>query len=93
MTNPRPRPEILTINPYIGGESKLPGINRVIKLSSNEGAFGAPPAAQEAFRRMSEELHRYPDGAATDLRRALGAKFALDPARIVCGAGSDDLIY
>jgi histidinol-phosphate aminotransferase len=93
MTNPRPRPEILTINPYIGGESKLPGINRVIKLSSNEGAFGAPPAAQEAFRRMSEELHRYPDGAATDLRRALGAKFGLDPARIVCGAGSDDLIY
>jgi len=93
MTNPRPRPEILTINPYIGGESKLPGINRVIKLSSNEGAFGAPPAAQEAFRRMADELHRYPDGAATDLRRALGAKFGLDPARIVCGAGSDDLIY
>ncbi len=93
MTAPRPRPEILTIHPYVGGESKLPGVNRVVKLSSNEGAFGAPPAAREAFARMTDELHRYPDGAATELRRAIGARFGLDPARIVCGAGSDDLIY
>ena len=45
---PRPRPEILDISPYIGGESNLPGVNRTIKLSSNEGAFGVPPAAQAA---------------------------------------------
>ncbi len=93
MTAPRPRPEILTIHPYVGGDSKLPGVNRVIKLSSNEGAFGAPPAAREAFLRMAEELHRYPDGGATALRRAIGRRFGLDPERIVCGAGSDDLIY
>jgi histidinol-phosphate aminotransferase len=37
-----PRPSILTIEPYVGGESKIPGINRIIKLSSNEGAFGPP---------------------------------------------------
>ena len=93
MSAPRPRPEILTISPYVGGESKVPGINRVIKLSSNEGAFGVPPGAQEAIRRVAAQQHRYPDGAATELRRVLGLRFRLDPNRIVCGAGSDDLIY
>ena len=90
---PRPRPEILTIAPYIGGESHVPGVNRVLKLSSNEGAFGAPPGAQAAYIRLASEIFRYPDGAAGDLRAAIGARFGLDPARIVCGNGSDDLIY
>src|SRR6516165_7160262 len=93
MSGPRPRPEVLDISPYVGGESTLPGVNRVLKLSSNEGAFGVPPGAQEAYKRAAEEIFRYPDGDATELRRALGARFKLDPARIVCGAGSDDLIY
>jgi histidinol-phosphate aminotransferase len=92
MTGPRPRAEILRIAAYVGGESKLPGVNRVIKLSSNEGAFGAPPGAAAAFVRMAGELHRYPDGGSTELRRAIGARFGLDPARIVCGTGSDELI-
>jgi histidinol-phosphate aminotransferase len=93
MTSPRPRPEILEISPYVGGESTIAGVNRVYKLSSNEGAFGVPPGAQEAYRRQAEEIFRYPDGDCTDLRRAIGGRFGLDPARIVCGAGSDDLIY
>jgi histidinol-phosphate aminotransferase len=93
MTAPAPRPEILTIHPYVGGESNLPGINRTIKLSSNEGAFGVPPGAQEAIRRVTEEVYRYPDGGADALRAAIGKRWGLDPERIVCGAGSDDLIY
>jgi histidinol-phosphate aminotransferase len=93
MSAPRPRPEILDISPYIGGESTVPGVNRVLKLSSNEGAFGVPPGAQAAYTKMIGELHRYPDGDASELRRAIGARFKLDPARIVCGNGSDDLIY
>ncbi|MGH7155465.1 MAG: pyridoxal phosphate-dependent aminotransferase, partial [Acetobacteraceae bacterium] len=93
MTAPRPRPEILEISPYVGGESTVPGVNRVFKLSSNEGAFGVPPGAQAAYAKVAAEIFRYPDGDATDLRRAIGARFGLDPARIVCGAGSDDLIY
>jgi histidinol-phosphate aminotransferase len=92
LSAPRPRPEILRISPYVGGESQVQGVNRVIKLSSNEGAFGVPPGAQEAIRRVAAEQHRYPDGTATELRRALGTRFRLDPSRIVCGAGSDDLI-
>lgn len=93
MIGPRPRPEILDISPYIGGESTVPGANRVYKLSSNEGAFGAPPGARAAYASAATELHRYPDGDALALRRAIGARFGLDPSRIVCGAGSDDLIY
>ncbi len=90
--SPRPRPELLEIAPYVGGESTLAGINRVHKLSSNEGAFGPPPAAQAAYAALAPELHRYPDGGAEALRRAIGTRFGLDPARIVCGAGSDELI-
>jgi histidinol-phosphate aminotransferase len=93
MTQPRPRPEIMTISPYVAGESDVAGVNRVYKLSSNEGAFGVPPGAQAAYSALSQELHRYPDGGAAELRRAIGARFGLDPDRIVCGNGSDDLIY
>ncbi|HWA80781.1 MAG TPA: histidinol-phosphate transaminase, partial [Acetobacteraceae bacterium] len=91
--SPRPRPEILSIAPYVGGEAHLPGANRVIKLSSNEGPFGAPPGARAAYEALAGEIHLYPDGSAARLRRAIGQKFGLDPERIVCGAGSDDLIY
>ncbi len=92
MTAPLPRPEILGVSPYVGGESSVPGVNRVFKLSSNEGPFGPPPGAQAAYAKAAAELHRYPDGDARELRRAIGAKFGLDPAKIVCGNGSDDLI-
>jgi histidinol-phosphate aminotransferase len=89
---PQPRPSILAIEPYVGGESKIPGVNRIVKLSSNEGAFGPPPAAIEAMAAAAREMHRYPDGGATALREAIGARFGLDPARIVCGNGSDEII-
>ena len=92
MSAPRPRPEILEIAAYVGGESKIPGRNRAIKLSSNEGAFGVPPGAAEALRCAATEQHRYPDGSAAELRAAIGRYHGLDPGRIVCGAGSDDLL-
>ena len=88
-----PRPEVLGIEPYTPGVSKLPGANRVIKLSSNEGAFGPPPGALRALQAAAADFHRYPDGGATHLRNAIGERFGLDAERIVCGAGSDDLIY
>ena len=93
MTGPTPRPEILDIHPYVAGESTVEGANRTIKLSSNEGAFGVPPGAQAAIHAATEEVFRYPDGSAVALRNALGKRWGLDPARIVCGAGSDDLLY
>lgn len=92
MTGPVPRPGILDIAPYVGGESSVPGLNRVMKLASNESALGPSPEATSAFRDASAVLHRYPDGGCNELRRALGERFDLDPARIVCGAGSDELL-
>ncbi len=92
MTAPQPRPEVLKIAAYVAGEAKLDGANRVVKLSSNEGAFGPPPGAQAAYARLAGEQHRYPEGGSEELRAAIGARFGLDPARIVCGTGSDELI-
>lgn len=92
MILPAPRPGILDIAPYVGGESSVPGLNRIIKLASNESALGPSPRALEAFREAAASLHRYPDGGCLALRRALGERFDLDPARIVCGAGSDELL-
>lgn len=93
MTTPLPRPEIMTIHPYVAGESEIKGANRTIKLSSNEGAFGVPPMARTAIIAAASESYRYPDGGADKLRAALGKRWGLDPVRIVCGAGSDDLLY
>ena len=74
--------------------AELPGVNRTVKLSSNEGAFGVPPGAQAAHRRRRRrDATAIPMAARDALRAAIGARFGLDPARIVCGAGSDDLIY
>jgi histidinol-phosphate aminotransferase len=92
VSAPEPRPEVFAVESYVGGESKLPGFAVPLKLSSNEGAFGAPPGALAALAAAGAKLHRYPDGGSTVLRQALGAKFGLDPARLVCGNGSDDLL-
>jgi histidinol-phosphate aminotransferase len=89
---PRPNPAVLNIAPYVGGEAQLMGVNRVIKLSSNEGAFGPPPSAITAANRAATEMNRYPDGGCHALRQAIGARYKLDPERIVCGAGSDELL-
>jgi histidinol-phosphate aminotransferase len=92
MPYPQPRPGVLAIDPYVPGKSSAPGANRVFKLSSNETPLGPSPKAIAAFRAVAERLQDYPDGAATELRQAIGRTFGLDPDRIVCGAGSDDLL-
>jgi histidinol-phosphate aminotransferase len=82
----------MEISPYVGGKSSVPGGRKPIKLSSNEGALGPSPKAIEAAGKAAAEMHRYPDGGASALRGAIGKRFGLDPERIVCGAGSDELI-
>jgi histidinol-phosphate aminotransferase len=89
----RPRPEILDIHPYTPGISTIEGVGHVLKLSSNEGAFGVPPGVGEAVAAIAADFHRYPDGSAIALRSAIGARFGLDPEQILCGAGSDDFLY
>src|SRR5436190_4555528 len=91
-SRPQPRPGVLDIEAYVPGKSKAPGVAKIYKLSSNETPLGASPKAIAAYRAISEHLQDYPDGAVTDLRAAIGRAFGLDPDRIVCGAGSDDLL-
>ena len=92
MSAPKPRAAIQEIAAYVPGLSSLEGKSKVIKLSSNENAMGSSPKAIEAYRAAGDDLWRYPDGDSTKLRMALGKRFGLDPARIVCGCGSGDLL-
>ncbi len=91
MSGPRPRAGILDIAPYVAGQASGPGVASVFKLSANENALGASPAALAAYRDAAVELHLYPDPNATELRNALARKHGLDPARILFGTGSDEI--
>jgi len=88
----RPRQGILDIAHYVPGKSALEGGAPVIKLSSNETPFGPSPRAVKAYLAEAQSLSRYPDGSARPLREAIGKLYGLDPTRIVCGAGSDELL-
>lgn len=92
MTAPTPRPGILDIEAYVPGESSVPGGMKPIKLSSNETPLGPSPQAIAAYGAAARELERYPDGQATVLRQAIAKRYGLDAGRIVCGAGSDELL-
>jgi histidinol-phosphate aminotransferase len=89
---PVPRPGVLDIQAYVPGKSGAVGVAKIYKLSSNETPLGPSPKAIAAAKAVAAELEFYPDGAATKLREAIAAKYGLDPARIVCGAGSDELL-
>lgn len=84
-----PRPGIADAPLYIPGAHGSE--DDTVVLSANENPLGPSPKAIAAFS-AETSLHRYPDGGAEALRNAIGARFDLHPARIVCGAGSDELI-
>ena len=94
---PEPRPCIGTLAPYVPGrpieevEAEY-GITGAIKLASNENPLGPSPKAVEAARRALLEVHRYPDGSGTYLKRALSARYGVPPEQIVLGAGGSELI-
>jgi histidinol-phosphate aminotransferase len=90
---PQPRPGVLEIEAYVPGKSSAPNVAKVYKLSSNESPLGPSPRAVAAYKAWADHLEDYPDGSASDLREAIGRTFGLDPERIVCGAGSDDLLH
>ncbi len=92
LQHPQPRPGVLDIEAYVPGKSTAAGVAKVFKLSSNETPLGPSPRAIAAYQSVATHLQDYPDGAASALREAIGRSFELDPDRIVCGAGSDDLL-
>ena len=93
MTGPAPKPYILEIAPYVPGRSTTDDGRRVAKLSSNENPLGTSPAARAAFATAATSLERYPDASGAELREALAAKHGLDPARIIYGNGSDEVLH
>jgi histidinol-phosphate aminotransferase len=93
MSRPVPNPGILDIAPYTPGKSpKAEAGRKVFKLSANETPFGPSPKAIEAYRSVAAHLEDYPEGSSRILREAIGRAFGLDPDRIICGAGSDELL-
>ena len=89
---PQPRKGVLDIAAYVPGRDKAaPGV-KLHKLSSNETPLGPSPLAREAYSAAAAKLEDYPDGSATALREAIAAAHGLNPANIVCGNGSDELL-
>lgn len=88
----RPQPGILDIALYEGGKAHVAGVANVVKLSSNESPFGASDKAKEAFSRTVHTLHRYPSTDHASLRTAIAEVHSLDASRIICGAGSGEIL-
>jgi histidinol-phosphate aminotransferase len=91
------RPALEPIAPYEGGKpveevQRELGLERVVKLASNEGPYGLFPAAREALVRATEELNRYPDGNAYRLRAALAERHGVRVEEIVHGSGADGVL-
>jgi histidinol-phosphate aminotransferase len=68
------------------------GLDRIVKLASNEGPFGPLPAAIAAFEAAALELNRYPDAGGTRLREALASRYEVPVEQVVLGNGADELI-
>ena len=93
MTRPTPQSGIEKISPYVGGRAKADEGVRVFKLSANETPLGPSESAREAYVAAAQELELYPEGSAAPLREAIAKRFGLAADRIVCGAGSDELLH
>lgn len=91
-SRPEPRSGVMAISAYVPGKSHAPGVEKVYKLSSNETPLGPSPKAVEAYAASGARLEEYPDGSARMLREAIARTYGLDPDRIICGAGSDEIL-
>ena len=88
---PEAKPWIMGIHAYVPGPAHAADGRELIKLSANENPLGSSPAALAA-RAAAAAPSNYPDPDSQALRAAIGALHGIDPARIVCGTGSDELL-
>ena len=86
-----PKPKKIQVERYVGGLSQFKKIDNPIKLSANESALGPSPKAIEAFKRDKDKIFMYPESDSTFLRDVISKKFNIDPKKIICGAGSDQI--
>ncbi|RYG35833.1 histidinol-phosphate transaminase, partial [bacterium] len=92
------RPNVLEMHAYVPGKpisevKRELGLERVVKLASNENPFGPSPKAVAAVEQTARQMHLYPDGASRDLREALAKKFDIPYEQVMVGNGSDELIH
>lgn len=93
MLAPEPKPWIMAIAPYVPGRATTDDGRKVAKLSSNENPLGTSAHAREAFAAAATNLARYPDASGAIVREAIAAKYGLDPARVIYGNGSDEILH
>ncbi|MBC7986594.1 MAG: histidinol-phosphate transaminase [Sphingomonadaceae bacterium] len=93
MSGPLPKPWVAAMTPYKPGRADGIDGRPAAKLSSNENPLGTSPAARAALAEAAGTLHRYPDPSASGLRAAIAAQHRLDPERVICGTGSDELLH
>jgi histidinol-phosphate aminotransferase len=86
-----PKPKKIEVERYIGGLSEFKKIDNPIKLSANESALGASPKAIKALAQDIDKIFKYPESDSNSLRDTISKKFDIDPRRIICGAGSDQI--
>jgi len=89
----KPQPGIMDIALYQGGAAHVDGQTNILKLSSNENPLGPSAAAKDAVIRSVHDMHRYPTTDHGALRRAIGEVWEVDPDRVICGVGSDEIIH
>lgn len=89
---PEPKPAVLAIKAYVPGGGKRAHERKLIRLASNENPSGASPKAAAALKKAFRAVSRYPEGDSFELRAAIGKAYRLAPSRIVCGAGSEQLL-
>ena len=80
------------IEAYKPGKSNIKKIKEIIKLSANESALGVSPKAKKVISNKNIDLFRYPDGKSKDLKKQISRKFKCNEEKIICGAGSDEII-
>jgi histidinol-phosphate aminotransferase len=88
-----PQPGIMDIALYQSGASHVDGNTNILKLSSNENPLGPSEAAKDAVVRTVHDMHRYPSTDHAPLRQAIGVTWGVDPERVICGVGSDEIIH
>ena len=82
----------INIEAYKPGKSNIKKLSKVIKLSANESALGVSPKVKKIISKKNLKFFRYPDGKSKELRNQISKKFNCDMRRIICGAGSDEVI-
>ena len=80
------------IEAYKPGKSKVKKLKNVIKLSANESALGMSPKANRIISNKNLNLDKYPDGKSKNLRKAISKAYKCNSEKIICGAGSDEVI-